>query len=845
MRLYGAIQKVEPQDDGTIRVFGIATTEAVDDQGEIVRASAMRAAIPDYMRFPALREMHQLSAAGTTVEANCGDDGITRIIAHVVDPVAVTKVKTATYRGFSIGGRVTQREAGNPKTITGIVLNEISLVDRPANPDAVLDVWKASSMQTEQAPAAAFNPPIQIWACSDPSHRHIAKSEALTCLKASVTAGADAAQAEIDAALKALEPAEDVTAQTDPPALEPAAEPPPTPEPAAIEPPTPDPPVAGFLLPAADPAAPSGDDTEALAPEEVVLAADTAEFIASVQRSLAEGQALLAQADPAAKAADDNADDDGKKPYGDVEYADPGHQADGKKRYPVDTEAHIRAAWSYIHMPKNASKYEAKDLASVKAKIASAWKAKIDSEGPPSASEKTSDPDFVKALLVKGLWNVCRTAELVQALDWLHEEISMEQIMENDDSPLPARLKGIIAELCAFLNAQVAEETSELLEDADVGDGPGMTDLGVMAMSAVARSLRKTITDTQKVELLVEQLEKAGARHNKSDQAHLDTIAFALHKAMGIGTAKRAEMAIMGQAHKTVLDIGATALNADGRQMLTNSNPGPEGPTTHATVDTGHAGRVTTPNQTGAVPATPHPPSVAKAATADASPAFLMIEAMAKSGNGHGPLAACAHGLLNAVSDGATCKEGAAKPTRHNVEDMARMHTLHAQLCMVDGVTCSGAAADPATKVAAAAPADPIPAASVTGSGGGGGGGYGGGADDGPLNKAMAENTALTKLLGDIVPIMEGMKKQISEIHAQPMPAALVANVGATDATRSNTGTPTTVLTPDDIAKALKGMSEEESTLTLIKARRPIWINSLHLPDAQREARDELAARKA
>jgi len=89
MRLYGAIQKVEPRDDGTVRVHGIATSEAVDEQGEIVRADAIRAAIPDYMRFPALREMHQLSAAGTTLEAEVCEDGTTRIVAHVVDPVAV------------------------------------------------------------------------------------------------------------------------------------------------------------------------------------------------------------------------------------------------------------------------------------------------------------------------------------------------------------------------------------------------------------------------------------------------------------------------------------------------------------------------------------------------------------------------------------------------------------------------------------------------------------------------------------------------------------------------------------------------------------------------------------
>jgi hypothetical protein len=119
MRLYGAIQKVESQDDGTVRVHGIATSEAVDDQGEVVQADAMRAAIPDYMHFPALREMHQLSAAGTTLEAEVGDDGVTRIVAHVVDPIAVAKVRNQVYRGFSIGGRVTKRALGDPKGLSG------------------------------------------------------------------------------------------------------------------------------------------------------------------------------------------------------------------------------------------------------------------------------------------------------------------------------------------------------------------------------------------------------------------------------------------------------------------------------------------------------------------------------------------------------------------------------------------------------------------------------------------------------------------------------------------------------------------------------------------------------
>lgn len=62
------------------------------------------------------------------------------------------------------------------------------------------------------------------------------------------------------------------------------------------------------------------------------------------------------------------------KPYGDVSYADPGYQADKKKRYPLDSEAHCRAAWSYISMPKNAGKYTPAQLRRIKTRIKSAGK---------------------------------------------------------------------------------------------------------------------------------------------------------------------------------------------------------------------------------------------------------------------------------------------------------------------------------------------------------------------------------------------------------------------------------------------------------------------------------------
>ena len=152
-KLYAEIAKMEAQDDGTVKVWGYASSEAVDSDGEVIAAEAMKAAIPDYMKFGAVREMHGSNAAGTAIEINVEDDGRTFFGAHIVDPVAVTKVKTGVYKGFSIGGSVTARDELNKSQITGLKLTEISLVDRPANPDAVVTCFKADKPKDEEEAA--------------------------------------------------------------------------------------------------------------------------------------------------------------------------------------------------------------------------------------------------------------------------------------------------------------------------------------------------------------------------------------------------------------------------------------------------------------------------------------------------------------------------------------------------------------------------------------------------------------------------------------------------------------------------------------------------------------------
>lgn len=141
--IYAQINKVEPQDDGTIKVYGYASTPDVDSAGETVTADAMRAALPDYMKFGAVREMHQPLAAGTAIKAEVDQDGRTIFGAHVVDPVAVKKVQSKVYKGFSIGGKVISRDSKDDSIITELKLVEVSLVDRPCNPEAVFTMYKA------------------------------------------------------------------------------------------------------------------------------------------------------------------------------------------------------------------------------------------------------------------------------------------------------------------------------------------------------------------------------------------------------------------------------------------------------------------------------------------------------------------------------------------------------------------------------------------------------------------------------------------------------------------------------------------------------------------------------
>lgn len=160
MRIFGNINKVTEQEDGTLLVEGIASSPNVDDQKEIVTAEAMKAAIPEYMKFGNVREMHDpKKAAGVATEIEVNEEGFTILKALIVDPVAIQKVLTKVYKGFSIAGKVI-RDKLNKSTIIGLELSEISLVDRPSNPDAMFSCYKNSDINPDEEEPAQEEAPV-------------------------------------------------------------------------------------------------------------------------------------------------------------------------------------------------------------------------------------------------------------------------------------------------------------------------------------------------------------------------------------------------------------------------------------------------------------------------------------------------------------------------------------------------------------------------------------------------------------------------------------------------------------------------------------------------------------
>lgn len=449
-------------------VYGLATAEKEDRAGEICHYSSTK---PFYEKWSEgmqkttggkslgnIRAMHGKVAAGKVTAINFNDaDKQIEICAKVVDDAEWAKVLEGVYSGFSQGGAYVKRWQLDGKTWYTADPNEISLVDLPCLEIATFDCIKADG-SIDQV---------------------LIKADGSQDAGEGDTTGPENQQAsdEPEPIYRAKDGSEHQTK--------------------------------------ADAKNHNATLAAGKHPEASKVAEGTlAEINGKLDLLLGTTSLTPAQIE-AAKAAHGAA-----SPYGDVDYADPGYQTDKKKRYPIDTAEHIKAAWSYINKTSNQAPYSSAEVEKIKEKIVSAWKAKVDEAGPPSAADKA----FIVGELTKGLYNVARLAGILEDLEWLRQSCVSEAAWEGDQSSLPAALQGNVEALVATLRQMVLEETQELITtpaDEAVAEMIALETALAMAYAAVPNRYRKAllagVIGLEKCETVAGMLAKVGARHNKDD----------------------------------------------------------------------------------------------------------------------------------------------------------------------------------------------------------------------------------------------------------------------------------------------------------------------------------------
>jgi hypothetical protein len=166
MQIFAQLAKI---DESRREVWGIATAEVVDKEGEIFDYETSKpyfkswsdeiAKATDGKSLGNVREMHAPSAVGKLVALEFDDEQKqVRVGARIVDDVAWQKCTLGVYTGFSIGGAYvkTWKEGEYTRFTANPV--EISVVDNPCVPGAHFTAVKAdgSSEVRKFNPAPAF-----------------------------------------------------------------------------------------------------------------------------------------------------------------------------------------------------------------------------------------------------------------------------------------------------------------------------------------------------------------------------------------------------------------------------------------------------------------------------------------------------------------------------------------------------------------------------------------------------------------------------------------------------------------------------------------------------------------
>lgn len=161
MRFAFPISKTEELEDGRLLIEGVATSEALDCQGDILDYEGSKKAFEKWRGN--LREAHDpKKPVGKALEVIPDDESKSIAVRAFISkgaPDTQAKILDGTLAMFSVGGGAptkTKLEKSGGKTARRVLewpMTELSLVDVGANPDAAVSVLKVADGEEEAEPA--------------------------------------------------------------------------------------------------------------------------------------------------------------------------------------------------------------------------------------------------------------------------------------------------------------------------------------------------------------------------------------------------------------------------------------------------------------------------------------------------------------------------------------------------------------------------------------------------------------------------------------------------------------------------------------------------------------------
>jgi len=201
---------------------------------------------------------------------------------------------------------------------------------------------------------------------------------------------------------------------------------------------------------------------------------------------------------------------------------------------------------------------------------------------------------------------------------------------------------------------------------------------------------------------------------------------------------------------------------------------------------------------------------------------------LGKAGRAHQCLMDMAHECLRELTNGTMCEVAAKVGARHSSETMEHLEAAHRHL-VAAGATCDAISVSGSNALPEGTQVDK-------------GATFRKGAQLEDLAKALAaeraDKTALGKVLGELVPMLERLTQRVDDIARTPLPPLTIAKGTVSvskqlDRVSASGGDPE--LSSETVASALAKMSKEEQTLTLIKASyaNPIRVLGTGLASAE------------